>query len=484
MSARCGVGIESRGAGVSPASSPAEGCARRAVRPRHRARARAPRPRRDRGVVLVIALVVLVAVVAIVLELAREARIEVNVAARELDEVRVRAVAESGIERALVALATDDTRDDTLADRWRDDETTFRGASIGGGRYWVFFGEPDPGDGRELKYGARDEASKLNVNQATRDQLLKLPGMTEEIADAVLDWRDQDEDARDQGSESSYYNAVSPAYSAKNGPIESLDELLRVKGIDEGVLWGEDRNQNGALDPGEDDGDRSFPPDDANGILGRGLASYLTVYSFDRNTTKDGRARLVVAGASDKDLQDRLVAAGVAPAEVQQIVRWKNRRGAPPVRLVGDLLDAPGVDEAVFAIIWDELASSDAPRIPGRINVNTAAKEVLGGLPGLTDDDLSSIVARRTTPNEDLSTPAWLLRVLPKPKLRAILEQVTTRSDQLTVEVAACLDVRPQVTRRLSVLVDRAFTPPRVLFRRDLSSLGFPLAGERGEGVP
>jgi DNA uptake protein ComE-like DNA-binding protein len=440
------------------------------------------RPRRDEGIVLVIALVVLVMVVAIVLELARESRIEVNVAARELDEVKVRAIAESGVERALSANAQDTTKHDTLLDEWRNDENAFKAFQVGEGKCWLTFGEPDPGDGHEQRYGIQDEASKLNVNTATRDQLLKIPGIDEPIADAIMDWRDADEDESDQGAESVYYNTLDPPYSAKNGPIESIDELLRIKGIDESVLYGEDRNLNGILDPGEDDGDKSFPPDDADGVLRHGIAAYLTVYSMDKNDTKDGKARLNAGSADDVTLGTRLVDGGIPQGQVQQIMLWKRRRGQ--LQSIGDFLETPLVDDAAFAVIADELTTIDAPTIPGRINVNTASKAVLSGLPGLTDEDVAAIVSRRLGADEDLSTPAWLLKVLPRPKVRAIIDLVTTRSCQFTVQVAACLDQRPSVTRRISVLVDRNYAPPRLLIRRDLTPLGFPIPGERGESVP
>ena len=37
---------------------------------------------------------------------------------------------------------------------------------------------------------------------------------------------------------------------------------------------------------------------------------------------------------------------------------------------------------------------------------------------------------------------------------------------------------------RVEVIVDRTTAPPRVLARRDLTALGFPIPGERGEDRP
>lgn len=444
--------------------------------------------RRDRGSVLVVAMVVLVAITFIALTLAREARIEVQVAARATDDVRTRALADSCIEKMISMLKNDDTVADTLQDLWRDDEADLRNFQLGAGHCWIVFGEEDPGDGREIKYGVRDEASKLNVNTATLDQLLQIPGMTEDIAESILDWRDQDDNPMPNGAESSYYNALTPGYNAKNGPFESMEELLRVKGIDESVLYGEDRNRNGFLDPCEDDGAHSFPPDDQDGALLRGFADYLTVYSLDMNWTKDGRARLNIASAprGGDAIKTRLTTQGMDSTLAQRVQDYVEQRRGPPITSIGDLVNVQGMDETGFAIAADELTLTDAAQVPGKINVNTAAKEVLAGLPGLTTDDVSAIMSRRLNAGDDLSSPAWLLRVLTKQKVQRVFDLVTTRSYQFTVHAAVCLDdpddIRPM--RRIDAVIDRSYSPVRIVWRRDLTQLGFPIPNERGAKLP
>jgi len=75
-----------------------------------------------------------------------------------------------------------------------------------------------------------------------------LPDMTEEIADSILDFVDSDDDRRENGVESNFYSGLNPAYSAKNGPLDSLDELLLVNGVTPELLFGLDTNRNGILD--------------------------------------------------------------------------------------------------------------------------------------------------------------------------------------------------------------------------------------------
>ena len=137
-------------------------------------------------------------------------------------------------------------------------------------------------------------------------RLLMIPGMTYELADAILDFIDGDDSPRTNGCESEYYNGLSPAYPAKNSPLESLDELLLVRGVTSEYLYGEDFNRNGLLDPNENDGDASWPPDNADGALQLGWSAYLTVYGREKNTRWDGTNRININDNNLADLFDKL----------------------------------------------------------------------------------------------------------------------------------------------------------------------------------
>ncbi|MBC7816888.1 MAG: general secretion pathway protein GspK [Planctomycetaceae bacterium] len=137
-------------------------------------------------------------------------------------------------------------------------------------------------------------------------RLMMIPGMTYELADSILDFIDSDDTPRTNGCESEYYSALSPAYPAKNSPLESLDELLLVRGVTSELLYGEDFNRNGLLDPNENDGDASWPPDDANGALQLGWSAYLTAYGREKNTRWDGTERININDNNLADLYDKL----------------------------------------------------------------------------------------------------------------------------------------------------------------------------------
>lgn len=159
-------------------------------------------------------------------------------------------------------------------------------------------------DGPEdaIRFGAMPESGKLNLNTASDDQITQLltPLLSElgidnprEIIDPILDWRDADSDVRPNGAENEYYQRLKPAYNAKNGRFDTVEELLLVKGVTAAILYGEDVNRNGVLDANEDDGDASFPEyDNADGTLNRGIAPYLTVYSREVDTALDNKPRI------------------------------------------------------------------------------------------------------------------------------------------------------------------------------------------------
>jgi len=49
--------------------------------------------------------------------------------------------------------------------------------------------------------------------------------------DAVLDWLDVDDEPRPEGAESDFYESLETPYACKNGPMESIEELLLIAGI-------------------------------------------------------------------------------------------------------------------------------------------------------------------------------------------------------------------------------------------------------------
>jgi general secretion pathway protein K len=102
-----------------------------------------------------------------------------------------------------------------------------------------------------IHYSIHDENGKININTASRDVLIKalaanglpLGSDRDTIVDSILDWIDKDDRHRLNGAESDYYQGLSPAYSAKNGPLDSLEELLKVRGVTPKLFYGSEEYQ-------------------------------------------------------------------------------------------------------------------------------------------------------------------------------------------------------------------------------------------------
>lgn len=132
--------------------------------------------------------------------------------------------------------------------------------------------------------------------------LMALPGMTLDVADAILDWLDEDDEPRPYGAELEYYSTLPTPYAPKNGPIDSVEELLLVKGVTPEMLFGVDANRNGVVDAGE----QQMTIVDAGAVSSLGWAAYLTVHGQEGNQRRDGSERIAVNQDDLETLYDEL----------------------------------------------------------------------------------------------------------------------------------------------------------------------------------
>ncbi len=166
-----------------------------------------------------------------------------------------------------------------------------------------------------VRYGVTDETSKIDLNRVTEAQLrrfleLTIPQDTANpvdfnvLVDSLLDWREPGNQPRPNGAKDDYYQGLEPPYRSKNAPFSTIEELLLVRGFSAWILFGEDYNRNGLLDPNEDDVDGSFPPDNGDGVLYAGIAPYLTLWSRETNMSADQRPRINLNMQDTQKLQE------------------------------------------------------------------------------------------------------------------------------------------------------------------------------------
>jgi general secretion pathway protein K len=168
----------------------------------------------NRGIALLLVLWALALLGTLALGFSWSMRTEAMAARNAIDETRAWFQARTGVNRAIVLLASRPA-DNVLA------------ASIAG----------EDGD---ASYGIRveSESGKVDVNLVGEEDLLEIlkkGGLPEEeaegVRDAILDWRDEDDVPRPRGAERAEYGGMSEPISPRDGKIRGIGELMCVKGV-------------------------------------------------------------------------------------------------------------------------------------------------------------------------------------------------------------------------------------------------------------
>jgi general secretion pathway protein K len=154
-----------------------------------------------------------------------------------------KSIAEAGIERAVTELF--------YRNAYRDQTVEMEGKEV-----WKVDGTPQTGKLGNGVYTVRitDESGKVDINAASelvlKTLLLNQGVQAEEadaIVDAIMDWKDEDDLVRLHGAESDYYLSLPNPYKAKNAPFDTVEELLLVKGVTPGLLYGS-KEKKGIID--------------------------------------------------------------------------------------------------------------------------------------------------------------------------------------------------------------------------------------------
>lgn len=266
------------------------------------ARSRTCRPRtRNRGSVIVL-VIWAVAIAAVLVAAAQVLAFRQAAMGREaMARVEARWAARAGIEETIAILEYHTERPDPDdARQLYKDLTAAAQGELESGSWDISHVE----DG--VRYpGPQDEHAKININWATRAMLLEISGMTLDIADGIVDWRDTDDNPGMMGAEYDWYLARRTGYQPRNGPFRSIAELELVAGAFPRFVRGEDQNLNGKLDPNENDGAASEPPDNADGLLDGGWSSVLTARSAGSLVGASGQPKLDLATASPEEMVAR-----------------------------------------------------------------------------------------------------------------------------------------------------------------------------------
>lgn len=388
---------------------------------------------------------------------------------------------------------------------WMDQPSVFRDRLVteDGADQWYFsvFSTGASGETSEVRYGLTDEASRIHLNHPGLADLTRIPRITPSLAQALRQFTGADgsltptnnpgfagatdglavvstEDA------TTILSGISSGLMLRHGPLATLDDLLLVSGFSVPLLYGEDVNMNGRLDPNEDDGDEQFPPDNHDGILDHGMAQYFTVSSWDPERTSTGKARCDL-----NDPDDSLPPSSLPPGLTNYVaaMRATRTRVKHPADLLGATLktkDAQGAETVLSSgvqpenlpTVLDLFAADGDLRHEGRINIDTASATVLATLPGIDLSLAETIVSTRSGLSpERRASIAWLLQegVMDAERFKALAPQLTATASQFGFSVLA-YGVPSGRFCVVQVIIDTAQRPPQIIYLRDRTRLGLP----------
>ena len=418
------------------------------------------------GSVLIVTIWIVLVLAGMILVLARRIRVDALSTANSIAAMQAESVVNGAIEYILSEVS-DSASESTV----NYDTNPFEAMQIGDGFFWVI--RPNLSDDRNIDYGLKDEAGKINLNSASLEMLLKLPGMTSEWANAIIDWRDTDSEVTPGGAESEYYLLLEEPYNCKNSPLETIEEILLVKGARQDYLYGEDINRNGILETNEDDAQQSEPSDNSNGRLDPGFLNYVTVYSYETNQGMNQKVN--VNSLQNQQQIFQIISQVIGESNAVQIM--PDIRANAPHQNIIDFYFNTGMEYEDFIKIEDKFTTSNNDERQGLVNINSAPAEVLLCLPGLEQSDVDQIVTKRASLEDDSGSLLWITNIISKEKAIAIGSFITNTSYQYGADIVA-VSGDGRVFRRYYIIIDTAQGNAKVKYRQSLTHLGWPLEQE------
>ncbi|MFN6205140.1 MAG: hypothetical protein ACK49R_01735 [Planctomycetota bacterium] len=386
-----------------------------------------------------------------------------------------------------------------------------------------------PASGDENRLGPVNESAKLHLEQLLRwdreqpgtgfQALMNLPGMTSDVADAILDWVDADSTPRTNGAEADRYASMGLSYSPRNAVPPVLDELLLIPGVTAELLLGESstRSNSGSgtnpdARPTRPSRSKSLAPRAGIDANPRPWRDFLTVSSRERNENFEGQPRHYLNHPALVELHQQITDR-LGSTWANYVIAWRQlgpyrgRRGTTieawqpdlnqPARfnftseleLVGSrvpvsrenrstkTLDSPLSAERVgwtgeLSRVLDEVSIDKSNTLPGRVNIELAPREVLIGIPGMDVVMVDRILSSRTLSADGSHShahPAWLLEqgIVDLPMMSRLLPRVTTGGDVWSGEIAAWQEDYSLLIRD-EFIIDAAGKTGRQLYCKDL----------------
>ena len=177
----------------------------------------------------------------IVLEFSFTMRTEVNITKHYKEETQLYAMAEGGIQRAITELIyKQDPRIQQMRNKKLEEVPPDQREWMTDGRAYRL-----PFEQGICEVKVFSEAGKVNINTVTDPTLRKIIGQLglegearDIVVDSILDWRDPGDFHRINGAKNDYYQSLKEPYNCKSGYLDSIEELLLVRGVTPDLFYG------------------------------------------------------------------------------------------------------------------------------------------------------------------------------------------------------------------------------------------------------
>jgi general secretion pathway protein K len=334
----------------------------------------------------------------------------VKTSSNRSEQRRARLAAEAGIQYALATIQT-------VADAPQNPVTT--------NDTWATLGNTGADNfilGNEsFRLQIVDNSARLDLSTITEQELDNLP-LTQEQIDSFLDWREAGTNPRQEGGKDEYYNALAKPYNTREGQIQTVSELLQIKGWTPDVLY---NVQTNTVNTGRTNNNQPTSP-----IYD--LVS-LNCYSGAYNPDGNGKTNL---NQPNLNAQQLVQGTQVPLAVANTIITTRNARPNRQFSLLSQVLVLNGVrgNQQVIRNVLDRMTTSPTTRVTGHVSINTATAEVLSIIPGITEDIANQIVDSR--PTDGYKQLSDILTVSGDPAfLTAAADNLTVTSQSFRVRV-------------------------------------------------
>lgn len=198
------------------------------------------------GSALVLVLWIMMLLSLLVVSLTFEAHVEAKITSFYRNRTKADYLARSGIELAeLVMNKSDRLRGENSDVEEEDEEDTWQKPAKSLAEGAPINIEDELGEGT-ITLTIVPEPARRNVNKIDEEdweRIFEVAGVPEEywpeLIESFYDWIDADDNSRVDGAETDdYYSTLEEPYEARNGPLDTVGELLLIKGFTRTILSG------------------------------------------------------------------------------------------------------------------------------------------------------------------------------------------------------------------------------------------------------